>query len=69
MEAMISRRTDGWRDERGYTHYEDVVSVWTEDGNFQMPYKLFERIFGIKLAAWIERKIVELPESKAKVLS
>lgn len=65
MEAMVSRRAEPYRDSIGYTKgYEDLVSVWTSDGHFQMPYVLFERLFGIKLPTWTERQMVVLSTEK-----
>jgi len=69
MEAMVSRRTEAYKQSNDRYHYEDYVSVWTEHGHWQMPYGLFEKVFGIKLAAWIERKLIHLPVRKAKALT
>lgn len=61
IEAMVSRnyvRQDKWP--QVDAKYADIVTIWTELGNWSMPYDAFTALFGICIAANTQRVTVNL---------
>ena len=66
MQALVSRS-----ERRVYSYpygltskYADEVALWTDAGNFTMPYEAFRRLFGIDVPRWAERVVVDLPTKR-----
>jgi hypothetical protein len=66
IEARVSRRyVHAGGGNSGPAQWHDTVTVWTELGNWSMPYDAFVALFGICIAANTEGATVNIPSQSS----